>query len=143
MTIAEQITRAKADYDEVYEAGQQVEYDRFWDMVTNNGTRTTYPFAFSYGSLGGDMPPDKFESATLTYNMFYCSTFARLPDGFRMPNLSATATGMSCWAYQMFDFAKIEYMPDFGAPAPMEAVGVLLRSKSLRYTKILYSNLHL
>lgn len=30
MTIAEKIARAKADYDEVYEAGKKSEYDAFW-----------------------------------------------------------------------------------------------------------------
>ena len=31
MSIADKIIRAKTDYDEVYDAGKQAEYDRFWD----------------------------------------------------------------------------------------------------------------
>ena len=46
MTIAEQITRAKADYDEVYQAGKKAEYDRFWDSFQQNGNRTRYLFGF-------------------------------------------------------------------------------------------------
>lgn len=46
MTIAEQITRAKADYDEVYQAGKKAEYDAFWDNFQQNGNRTTYRYAF-------------------------------------------------------------------------------------------------
>ena len=42
MTIAEQITRAKADYDEVYQAGKKSEYDRFWDTYQKNGNRTDW-----------------------------------------------------------------------------------------------------
>jgi hypothetical protein len=30
MTIAEKLTRAKTDYDEVYESGKKAEYDEFW-----------------------------------------------------------------------------------------------------------------
>ena len=70
MSVAEQILRAKADYDEVYqsgyekgkaeggdtetayneglEAGKQAEYDRFWDNSQEYGKRTNYSFAFYY-----------------------------------------------------------------------------------------------
>lgn len=46
MTIAEQVTRAKADYDEVYAAGKQAEYDNFWDNLQNYGNRRSYRYAF-------------------------------------------------------------------------------------------------
>ncbi len=36
---------------EVYEAGQQAEYDRFWNAFQNNGNRTIYSYAF-YGTQG-------------------------------------------------------------------------------------------
>lgn len=50
MTIAEKITRAKADYDAVYEAGKQAQYDAFWDMYQINGSRAAYMYAFAgYG----------------------------------------------------------------------------------------------
>lgn len=48
MTIAEKIARAKADYDEVYEAGEKAEHDKFWDACQQNGNRTNYTYAF-YG----------------------------------------------------------------------------------------------
>ena len=47
MTIAEKITRAKADYDAVYEGGKQAQYDEFWDAFQGNGTRGVYLYAFS------------------------------------------------------------------------------------------------
>ena len=47
MTIAEKITRAKADYDAVYEAGKQAQYDKFWDALQENGKRTIYNRGFS------------------------------------------------------------------------------------------------
>ena len=47
MTIAEKITRAKSDYDAVYDAGKQAQYDEFWDEFQGNGTRGVYLYAFS------------------------------------------------------------------------------------------------
>ena len=67
MTIAEQVTRLKQDFDEVYEAGKaaggggdtdaayqqgvtdgkQAEYDRFWGAYQQNGNRTDYQNCFS------------------------------------------------------------------------------------------------
>ena len=67
MTIAEKITRAKNDLDEVYTAGyekgkaevipsgdysegftagKQAEYDAFWDVFQSNGNRTNYSYGF-------------------------------------------------------------------------------------------------
>lgn len=50
MTVAEQIIRAKNDYDLVYnsgyEKGKQEEYDRFWDAYQSNGNRIVYVSAF-------------------------------------------------------------------------------------------------
>ncbi len=68
MTIAEQISRAKTDYDDVYvagyekgkteggdtekaynngfEAGKKAEYDAFWDIFQQNGNRRNYNRAF-------------------------------------------------------------------------------------------------
>lgn len=47
MDIAEKILQSKQDFDDVYEAGQKSEYDRFWDNFQENGNRVTYFGAFS------------------------------------------------------------------------------------------------
>lgn len=47
MTIADKITRAKADYDAVYEAGKKAQYDAFWDNFQSYGNRKDYKLAFS------------------------------------------------------------------------------------------------
>lgn len=50
MTIAEKLSRAKADYDAVKEAGKQEQYDAFWDNYQQNGNRRVYNYAFQgYG----------------------------------------------------------------------------------------------
>jgi hypothetical protein len=46
MSLAEKITRAKTDYDDVYDAGKYAERDAFWKAFTRNGTRTSYTNAF-------------------------------------------------------------------------------------------------
>ena len=87
MTIAEQIERAKTDYDKVYEAGQkasgggydegfeagkQAEYNRFWDNYQINGTRVNY----QYGAFGGTgwndetYKPKYPITAKYAYNMY-------------------------------------------------------------------------
>ena len=51
MSLAEQIARAKADIDDVYEAGKQAEqqraYDEYWDYIQQNGKRTNYRMFFT------------------------------------------------------------------------------------------------
>lgn len=46
MSIAEKLIRAKADYDEVYEAGKQAEYNALWDTFQECGKRTWYQYGF-------------------------------------------------------------------------------------------------
>jgi hypothetical protein len=48
MTIAEKVLRAKSDFDEVYEAGKQAEYDAFWDELQDFGERPHYAYAFAF-----------------------------------------------------------------------------------------------
>lgn len=47
MSIADKLLQAKQDLDDVYEAGQKSEYDRFWDAFQQNGERTNYCYAFA------------------------------------------------------------------------------------------------
>ena len=46
MTIAEQITRAKADLDAVFEAGKKAEWSVLWDSLQDKGARTSYNYFF-------------------------------------------------------------------------------------------------
>lgn len=47
MSIADGVTQLKQDFDDVYEAGKQAEYDAFWDAYQENGNRTDYRYGFS------------------------------------------------------------------------------------------------
>jgi hypothetical protein len=87
--LAEQITRAKADLDAVYEAGKaaggggsydegvefgrQLAYDEFWDVAQNNGELMEYTYAFFNSNLWNEItfkPKYPLRPKTATY-MFY------------------------------------------------------------------------
>lgn len=52
MSIKQNVERAKADYDEVYEKGKQAEYDAFWDeyqyVINGISQRTGCAYMFAY-----------------------------------------------------------------------------------------------
>lgn len=49
MNIADKVLRAKDDFNAVFDAGKQAEYDMFWDSFQENGNKTTYNYAFANG----------------------------------------------------------------------------------------------
>lgn len=61
-------------YDEGYTAGQQAEYDRFWDLYQGNGTRTTYQYAFAGSGWRTDIFKPKYSiiptSGAYMFNAF-------------------------------------------------------------------------
>lgn len=88
MTIAEKITRAKTDYDEVYEAGKQAEYDSFWDTFQENGGRYNYQYAFSGMPKELFKPKYRFQSNKTTEVMYY-GKFLTIPCLMSMSNAFA------------------------------------------------------
>lgn len=57
MNVAEKVLQLKQDFDDVYEAGKQAggggssDDSKFWDMITDYGNKTNYPYAFYYCTL--------------------------------------------------------------------------------------------
>ncbi len=49
MSIAEKLTTIAENQENVFDAGKQSEYDKFWDAFQVNGTRTFYTHAFCWG----------------------------------------------------------------------------------------------
>lgn len=45
--LYDKFMRAKADYDDVFEAGKKAEWNAFWDSLQQNGNLTTYNSSFS------------------------------------------------------------------------------------------------
>ncbi len=81
MTIAEKITRAKTDYDEVYEAGKKAEYDAFWDAYQQNGKLANYNYTFSGRGWNDDTFKPKYDLIpTEASSMFANSSISNLID---------------------------------------------------------------
>lgn len=72
MSIKDKFMRAKADYDEVHEAGKSAEWNAFWDGIQNCGTRTVYARAFAYTTLNDETFKPKYDmKPTDAYYMFF------------------------------------------------------------------------
>ena len=72
MSLETQARQLKQDIDEVYEAGKQAEYDRFWNAFQTNGKRTAYPMAFAYDCWNNTSFKPKYQLKPVNANqMFY------------------------------------------------------------------------
>ena len=71
MTTAERITRARADYDDVYEAGKRAECDSFWDEFQGNGDNA-FPAQFAGKGWTKETFKPKYDiRVTNGYFLFY------------------------------------------------------------------------
>ena len=146
MTIAEKITRAKADYDEVYEGGKakafsEVEpinteleqilygkdtggrgfYDEFWDGVQNYGNRTDYRYAFFSSGFEYIRPKHKIvPSGQITSMCAECKNLKAIEkEYFDLSNISTTAKS----EYTFFYCKVLTEFPDLGVPAQVSYAG--------------------
>ena len=64
-------------YNDGYEAGQQAEYDRFWDAFQQSGKRTDYGLGFSGAGWNNETFRPKYSMRpTNAYQMFFATTFS-------------------------------------------------------------------
>lgn len=76
MSISEKLTTIAENQEKVYQAGQQAEYDRFWDEYQSNGERTNYRGAFMGAGWGNTTLLPKYGAApTIGYMMFGYGSF--------------------------------------------------------------------
>ena len=113
MSLAEQIARAKADYDEVYEAGKQTAYDGFWDVYQDNGNRTDFQFAFGgKGWNDSTFKPKHSIQITAAREMFNGCKITNLKSILDMQNVT-------------FDFSKCTDFTLFLSNSDITHFGVL------------------
>lgn len=123
LTIAEKIARAKADYDEVYEAGKQEEYDRFWDMIQAHGTRTEYNEAFGKWDCEYIRPKYKdiqlsgYADAIFSLNHSLKKIEKEYFDFSKTPSMTTTAN------YTFFYCDKLLEIQDIGLPSMTSYIG--------------------
>ena len=77
MSIAEKLITIAENEQRVYERGKQAEYDTFWDVYQENGSRLNYNYAFAGTGWTEKVFCPKFNfKPTGTYCMFYNNKFA-------------------------------------------------------------------
>ncbi len=116
MTIAEKITRAKTDYDEVFGAGKQAEYDRFWDSNQKNGNRGTYSGGFAGSGWNEEtLNPKYVIKPTGQHGQFlfyFCNYGAKNLD-FRTikdkVDLSSTTSANSMFSNAWVDYIEVDF----------------------------------
>lgn len=123
MTIAEKITRAKSDYDEVYEAGKKAESDAFWDNFQENGNRTNYTQGFTrWGSFEYIRPKYKViptataDNPSCAYNVIYdCNSLKKIEaDYFDFSQVPYGTTANQSHSYQFATCDNLEEIEDVG-----------------------------
>ena len=117
MSIKQNIERAKTDYDEVYEAGQNV----IWDYLTNYGEKANYSGAFSswgmeYFHPNRKITPTSANSGSSTFNG--CKKLKKLEAAYL--DFSQKKRGTSAqegYYYTFYNCNEIEEIEDIGMQA--------------------------
>lgn len=79
MSIADKLTTVAENIPKVYEAGQQSEYDSFWDSLQDNGTRTAYWGGFAGWRNTAFKPKYPLNNVTTCNYMFYGAFVTTVP----------------------------------------------------------------
>ena len=107
MDIAEKILRAKADLDEVYEAGKASCYDTFWDKYQDYGNRYWYDYAFAGDYWDDETFKPKYPPAVLDGNRMFCHSRITY-----VPKIIAD----SCMCGSLFEGSIVKTVGEFEIP---------------------------
>lgn len=143
MTIAEKILRAKEDYDTVFEAGKQAEYDKFWDNYQDYGNRTNYTQAFREAYWTDELFNPKYDFViTNGGQMFQDARITTLASKLKEKGLNFDTSAITGnGALQMFQGSAIKDIPEldlrngvnfgyiFGSNSTVETVEKLILSE--------------
>lgn len=163
MTIAEKITRAKADYDAVYEGGKtkafaEVEpinteleqilygkdtggrgfYDEFWDSLQDYGNKKDYRSAFTESGFEYIRPKYKIvPSGSISSICYSCKKLKAIEkEYFDFSNISTTAKS----EYTFFYCRDLTEFPDLGVPTQISYAGWWQACASLKTIEIVRVN---
>jgi hypothetical protein len=120
-------------YDEGYEAGQQAEYDRFWDAYQQNGKRKDYQNAFSgFGWTDENFKPkyDILHTGTPVYMIFYRSGFVDLGEAIRNSGVSVTFNN-ALWQYTFGQSPSLEVVEGINIATPIKTISAAFDGCSL------------
>lgn len=139
MSIAEKELLLKKDFDDVYEAGKQAEYDKFWDNFQDYGNRKYYNrYPFSDGWNDNNFNPKYVivpYTGSAASNMFQGNTkithiYAKHFDFSQAISLSQTENSLG-WNSIFRDCTKLEVIEDVGF-IPARYYATFNNSQSLR-----------
>lgn len=113
MSIADKLKTIAENEQKVYDAGAKSEYDRFWDELQQNGTRTNYTMAFTTGWTAGSFRP-KYDiiPENGTY-LFYANTITGLDlreENFRQQYGVAIDLTQATNLAQFAAYSKVKYV---------------------------------
>lgn len=106
MTIADKMTRAKEDYDAVYDAGKQAEYDAFWDTFQRKGSKSAYNYMFA-----GDCWRDNIYHPKYPIRIIYTCNYMYYNSYITDTKVSIDISDMNGNLAYMFYNSKIETIP--------------------------------
>lgn len=106
-------------YDEGYKAGQQAEYDRFWNGQQDNGTRANYYYAYAYAGWNDISFNPKYDivcdgSDANGENMFYQNySITRVPVEIVIRGASARQIFYRCTSLRSVKKLVLDGVTDF------------------------------
>ncbi len=104
---------------EVYEAGKQAEYDRFWDAFQNNGNKNIYDQTFAYNNWTEETYNPKYDilcvnssvAGRQTFNNFVALTDIKVP--IRATNTRIVAMFSGCTKLKTIPLLELNGVTDF------------------------------
>lgn len=148
MTREEKVLQLKQDFDEVYEAGKQAEYDAFWDAYQENGNRTNYRHAFAGKGWTAEIFKPKYDirpKVDGSYMMFYFSEISGdLVQMLEDCDVYLDFSGVNVWAQYTFcqskitrlgkmDFHNATVLASTFSGTPLHTIDELVVSKTTRF----------
>lgn len=120
MSVTDKIIQLKNDFDDVYEAGKQSQYDEFWDSVQDNGNRTIYLRAFSrWGDVEMLSPKHKVVATGNNSAMFNSSKIKNIDKNkFDLSQATYVSNGSGSTTYCICEYCDyLEVFPDINLQA--------------------------
>lgn len=126
MSIAEKLVRIAEREQRVYDAGywggygvgKQEEYDRFWDEIQANGTRTDYQRGFACWGCEYVRPKYKVAPVGVAFvgNLFYLATNLRKVEKeyFDFSQCLRPTYSSASWYYSFYGDNNLEEIEDIG-----------------------------
>ena len=133
METQQYVNRAKDDLDEVFEAGKQSEYNKFWDKFQDYGKRDVYTSSFGAGWTDEIFKPKydiKLKGTVESYYIFQYSDIVNLKKCLEDADVKLDTSKIT-YALNLFANSKIEVAPelDFTGASTISALSNALKLK--------------